>query len=265
MTHTPIVSLIMPVYNAERWLRDSIDSALNQTFRDIELIIVDDGSTDDSAAICDDYALRDVRVRVIHQANGGEGAARQTGLSAVTGRWVIHCDADDRLEPTMIEEMHAHAAATGADMVWCDIRFDDAGGSRLSSQAVTRQSVAVLVEALTEGRVMGTVWNKLIRREVAQSVNFDITLRCCEDLIYCVELLVKNPDIKVAYLPRALYRYRQNPESALHTMTTEKTIMTYTTVVNKLNALMPEEKPTPRFYFYKRLVIGGLYRSGGGV
>lgn len=263
MTHTPEVSVIMPIYNAEKWVSGSIESVLAQTFSDIELVLVDDGSTDNSGAICDEYARKDERVKVIHRHNGGEGAARQSGLDVVNGRWVIHCDADDRPESVMIEEMLAHARKTNADMVWCDISFYDDNGSHVSRQGTETETAAALLSALTEGRVMGTVWNKLIRRKVAQSVGFDIAVRCCVDLIYCVELLIANPDIKVAHLPRALYRYWQNPQSALHTMTAEKTVATYTTVVDRFDKLMPEEKSTPRFYFYKRLVISGIYKRGG--
>ena len=99
---TPKISIISPVYNAERYIVKCLDSILVQTFQDWELILVDDGSSDKSGVICDEYAARDSRVIVIHKENGGVGAARQTGLDAVTGEYVIHADPDDWVEPTML-------------------------------------------------------------------------------------------------------------------------------------------------------------------
>lgn len=121
---TPKISIISPVYNAERYIVKCLDSILVQTFQDWELILVDDGSSDKSGVICDEYAARDSRVIVIHKENGGVGAARQTGLDAVTGEYVIHADPDDWVEPTMLQELYAKAVAEAADVVICDYYVD---------------------------------------------------------------------------------------------------------------------------------------------
>ena len=117
---TPKVSVIVPVYNAEKYLAECVDSILAQTLRDIEVILVDDGSTDTSPAICDASAGKDSRVKVIHKANGRAASARNAGMKIVQGEYVAVVDSDDWISPDMYEKM----LAAGADVCLCDyVRF----------------------------------------------------------------------------------------------------------------------------------------------
>ena len=116
----PKISVIVPVYKAEHYLARCVDTLLAQTFDDFEVILVDDGSPDNSGAICDEYALKDKRVRVIHQPNAGVSMARQKGLDNARGEYVIHADPDDWVEPDMLKELYAKAKEEDADMVICD-------------------------------------------------------------------------------------------------------------------------------------------------
>ena len=100
----PKVSVIVPVYNAEKYLQECVDSILRQTLADLELILVDDGSTDTSPALCDRYAEQDLRVRVIHQANAGSSAARNRGIEVATGEWIAFVDSDDFIDANMRSE-----------------------------------------------------------------------------------------------------------------------------------------------------------------
>lgn len=113
------VSVIVPIFNTSRYLRKCLDSLAHQTLTAIEFILVDDGSTDDSGKICDEYASKDSRFRVIHQSNGGSAVARQTGLDAARGEYTIVCDSDDWVEPDMYEKLYRKAVETDADMVLC--------------------------------------------------------------------------------------------------------------------------------------------------
>ena len=115
----PEISVIVPVYKAEAYLHACIDSILSQTFSDFELILVDDGSPDNCGAICDDYAARDSRVRVIHQKNQGQAAARNHALAAAKGDWVCFVDSDDAVHPQMLERLRQAAAESGAAMSMC--------------------------------------------------------------------------------------------------------------------------------------------------
>ena len=120
----PKVSVITPVYNVETYLRQCLDSVLNQTLRDIEIICVDDGSTDGSAAILEEYAAKDSRIKVVKQENAGAGAARNAGLSVAKGEWLSILDADDEFSPNMLSEMVEAGERNSADVVACTMVKD---------------------------------------------------------------------------------------------------------------------------------------------
>ena len=121
----PLLSIIVPVYDVERYLPKCIDSILAQTFTDFELILVEDGSPDNCPALCDAAAARDARIRVIHQKNGGLSAARNAGLDTARGEWVAFVDSDDTITPDFCEKLYAAVQDTGAQMVVCNYRQVD--------------------------------------------------------------------------------------------------------------------------------------------
>ena len=120
----PKVSVIIPVYNVEAYLRQCLDSVVNQTLKDIEIICVDDGSIDGSAAILEEYAAKDIRIKVLTQANSGAGAARNAGLAVAKGEWLSFLDADDEFAPAMLSEMVDAGEQGGADVVACTMEND---------------------------------------------------------------------------------------------------------------------------------------------
>ena len=203
------VSVIVPVYNAERYLERCVKSIFAQTFTDYELILVDDGSTDGSGKMCDDYAQSNPQVCVIHQANQGVSAARQKGLDAANGQYVIFADPDDWVEPTMLEELLEVAINNDADVVICDfwINSSEVTGDRkhqnpraLSSDSLLRQ--------LISGELHGFTWNKLYRSSCLRKyhVTFPQGINYSEDLWFNCKLLL-NQNVKVAYLKKAFYHY----------------------------------------------------------
>jgi len=131
----PLVSVVIPVFNIEAHLEQCLDSVVGQTLKDIEIICVDDGSTDSSPQILERYAQRDSRVRIITQANAGPGAARNTGLAKATGTYLIFLDSDDWFEPDFLERMVKRAEETDADVTICRaVEFDTQTGQELSSE-----------------------------------------------------------------------------------------------------------------------------------
>ena len=213
----PAVSIICPVYRAENYLARCIEGILSQTFNSFELLLVDDGSTDRSGEICDEYASRDRRIKVIHQSNAGVSAARQRGLDVSRGVYTIHVDPDDWVEPKMLEELYAAAVKEDADMVICDYYLDQEGSYKYQVQNPSGLETEAVLHDVYNYRLKGSCWNKLVRRSCYQryGVKFPLDLSFCEDLYMNTELL-KNP-LKIRYLPLAFYHYVK--ESGLESIT----------------------------------------------
>ena len=127
----PSVSVIVPVYKAESFLSNCINSILNQTYRDLEVILVDDGSPDFSGQICEEYAEKDDRVKVIHQKNAGAAAARNCGLKAAAGKYIAFVDSDDWIDRDMYEKMVEAAEIQNCDLVVCDCLKESSAGSQV--------------------------------------------------------------------------------------------------------------------------------------
>ena len=161
----PKISIIVPVYKAEKYLRRCLDSIIAQTFTDWECILIDDGSPDNSGKICDEYAASDKRFRVIHQENQGVSAARQKGLDNCIGEYVIHTDPDDWVEKDFLNKMFERAQLTDADMVMCDFNRIYKDKTILYSQKPTSFDCEDIINDLLNGKLWGITWNKLIKRE----------------------------------------------------------------------------------------------------
>ena len=228
----------MPVYNAEKYLHRAVESILNQTMQEWELIIIDDGSRDSSPRICDEYAARDARIRVIHKANAGVSAARQNGIDAAQGEYTIHADSDDWVEPTMLEELYAKAKIEEADIVICDYYTNTLDKQTLNIQKPTdvmdnTQTIRDLFQQLH-----GSCWNKLVARAcyTDYGIRFPEGLNYCEDQLTIVRLLL-HP-IKVTYLNRAFYHYFDNPSSITRNYQREQ-YETRQTFIHLLQSVLP--------------------------
>ncbi len=204
-TLAPAVSVIVPVYKAEAYIRRCLDSLAAQTLTDFEVLLVDDGSLDGSGAICDEYAARDPRFRAFHKANGGVSSARQYGLDRARGEYVIHADPDDWVEPEMLEMLYRKAQAENADMVVCDYELITTQGVRVMSQKPSELTPAGMLCDLFR-RENGSVWNKLVRRTCYSYVRFFPGIDKGEDVLACAQLLLNSVRC-VAYVPKAFYHY----------------------------------------------------------
>jgi len=191
----PIISVVVPVYNVENYLVKCLDSICSQILTDLEIILVDDGSTDNSGKMCDEYACRDTRIQVIHKANGGLVSARKAGVNAATGMYIGFVDSDDWIEKEMFSEMYALARENEADIVAGGVIEDVQGKccERVNSLATGLYQTASELLKLRKSMLCAEdyfglgiqpyLWNKLIRRELALEniVPLDERIRVGED------------------------------------------------------------------------------------
>lgn len=204
-----LVTFILPVYNAESTIYRCLDSILKQTYCDYEVIIVDDGSIDNSGKICDSYSLNDNRFRVVHKENAGVASARQLGVSLATGEYVIHIDSDDWIEPNMLSDMMNEIS--DADILVSDYYYNTKHGQTYVRQVDCTTSEELL-EKIIKGEVFGSLWHKLIRRNLYQNIKFNTDLTFCEDQLLLFKILTTY-QCKVINLHKAYYHYECNDGS----------------------------------------------------
>lgn len=203
-----LVSIIVPVYNTQDYLKRCVDSLQKQTYPNLEIILMDDGSTDNSLDICRKFAEADARIKVISHPNRGVGAVRNAGLACVRGEYVAFVDSDDWVEPDMYESLLGVMVSERADMVCCS-HFREMENKSELSNAIGNSKVILTreeaFEALRVGKfVLNFLWDKLFRREVLSDVVFP-EKRQFEDLIVSGQWLYNVS--KVVYLPLPKYHY----------------------------------------------------------
>lgn len=210
------VSVIVPIYKVESYLDKCIESIAAQTYRDLEIILVDDGSPDHCPAMCDAWAAEDSRIKVIHKENGGLSDARNAGLSVATGALVSFIDSDDWAAPSFIQTLYDAMERTGAEVAECGAAFVDEDGTVLRLRQAEKPLELSPVEALRrlvlEDGVYQTVWNKLYRREIC--IPFE-TGKLNEDEFFTWKVFEKIEKLAVVETP--LYNYLQRGGSIIGT------------------------------------------------
>ena len=210
------VSIIVPIYKVEDYIRECIDSILAQTYPYFELILVDDGSPDNCGRICDDYAKGDNRIKVVHKVNGGISSARNAGLEVAKGEWIMHVDRDDWIEPDMIESLIEAAQITGADMVIGDfVKYGpSAGYNKLPTWSSDKKKSMTNYIAY----VMTTIWGSIAKR----SLYADHSLKSPDGISYCEDfhLIVRLCHFanKIVNVHRPFYNYRYRSTSIMSNM-----------------------------------------------
>lgn len=229
----PKISVIVPVYKAEAFLERCVSSILKQTFRDIELILVDDGSPDSCPILCDNFAQADDRVRVIHKTNGGVSTARNAGLDAARGEYIAFVDSDDWLEADMYEKMIGIADNYNCDVVMCDCVKDAPCGSSLYSHPIrggyydknalkTEHFPHLLIMENVEYPATISNWTLLWKNSLNTSkMRYEQGIRYSEDLLFGAKLVYAASSFY--YMKgEAYYHYVMNPTSASHTYVPDK-------------------------------------------
>ena len=212
----PEVSVIVPVYNVENYIHRCVDSILSQTFADFELILVDDGSPDRCPEICDDYTVADPRVRVIHQTNQGQAAARNHGVQAAKGDWICFVDSDDLIHPQMLEHLYQAAISKSADISMCDaVEAEAVPDDFCHSREMDSQRICISEDSLEQLYHHGehrywVIWGKLIRKSILEKIPFTEG-RIYEDHAVVCRWLYKAQ--VVANTQQRYYFYRVNQGS----------------------------------------------------
>ena len=218
MQETPLVSVIVPVYNVKPYLPVCLDSLLGQTYGNLEILVVDDGSTDGSGSVCDAYGERDSRIRVIHQENRGLSGARNTALGVARGEYLTYVDSDDFVHPRMVECLLDAALRSRADVVKCLFRRVGEDETSLDlSLAPESQSKLLLTPEEMLRRILldgwrGTVWGALCRWERISDLRFEEG-KTYEDILYACALYDRAESVVLLDLP--LYAYRQRSGSII--------------------------------------------------
>lgn len=217
-----VVSIIVPVYNVEEFLAECIESILHQTLQDIEIILVDDGSTDGSGSICDEYRKLDERVRVIHKSNGGLSSARNAGIEEASGKYIAFVDSDDYVDTDMYKVMTDAADRYNADIVVCQHYQNENGhkifkGKQLESAVMYHHDEA-LDNLVIETQMTSYAWDKLYRRKLFDGIRFPLN-RYFED--FAVSYRLFDLADKVCQIPDALYYYRIVSTSISHSFSSD--------------------------------------------
>ena len=213
----PKVSVVVPVYNVERYIHQCIDSIINQTLRDIEIILVDDGSPDGCGAICDAYARQDARIKVVHKANGGLASARQAGLECVTGEYYIACDSDDWVDLDMYETLYNRAVDKDADMVVCGYVANYPDGREVINSVYNFTTKERYIKDVLTRRADQSSCVRLIKSDVFKKygVDYQVGVNLGEDALLLCKLL-RHP-LKLFFVDSTPYHYRRDMASGSYT------------------------------------------------
>ena len=214
------ISVIVPVYKVEKYLRRCVDSIINQTYPELEIILVDDGSPDNCGKICDEYAAKDSRIKVIHKENGGLSDARNAGIDVSTGDYISFVDSDDHIALDMYEKMYNAIKKEDADISICSVANIDESGSRISMsyESPVKDGVLTVKEVLTEklqGRTYWywiVMWNKLYKKSLFSEIRFPYG-KLNEDAFVIGRLLALSN--KLACVSEELYYYLRRSDSIM--------------------------------------------------
>lgn len=252
-----LISVIVPVYNTAEYLDTCVASIVAQTYRELEIILVDDGSTDGSPALCDAWAEKDPRIRVIHKENSGQGVARNVGMEIAAGAYIGFVDSDDVIAPDMYEKLLAALRQYDADMIQCAMfqydefplkAFPETGGGAVTALRGDDRFRCYFLE----NRITSTCPNVLIRAEIAKAIPFDPGMKN-EDVMWVYRAV--RDSAAVLLTDEALYAYYQRPGSTMNSVYSERKFDAMKANRMRADAV---KKELPDYYPYaERAYAGG--------
>ncbi len=231
MNKNPLISVIVPIYNSEAGLRKCLDSIAGQTYQDLEVILIDDGSTDQSNQICHDYAQKDHRFRLVAQKNQGSSAARNAGLRIARGEVIGFVDSDDTINPEMYEKLLHAMINAGADLAVCDVCKEGLPEHPDWTNGVFHGKSAIFSEFI-HGRLINRVYNKLYQAKTIQGIQFPVGRNMMEDAAWTPKVL-ENAEC-VIRITDPLYYYTDNQLGQTNTkMSHSKTCSRFANILER--------------------------------
>lgn len=243
-----LISIIVPVYNVEMYLEECVNSIINQTYKKLEIILVDDGSTDNSSKICDNFAEKDNRIKVIHKENGGLSDARNAGIEIANGKFIQFIDSDDYIDLDMIELLYNNAKKYNADISMCShyILAEECTPEGTNTLTVYNR-VEVLKEVLLDEKVRSYAWNKLFASKLFKEIRFPKG-KVFEDILTIPKLFEKANTIVLDDVSK--YYYRQRKGSILHIQTKELRLAYINSALEIMNFIREKEPSLDEYCAY---------------
>lgn len=215
----PLISVIVPVYKVEQYLNRCIESIVKQTYKNLEIILVDDGSPDNCPNMCDNWAEKDSRIKVIHKRNGGLSSARNAAMNVITGDYVGFVDSDDYLEHSFYNTLLNELVSADADIVDVGYKYVDTNYNHIKTTLYPPKIIEkdmLISNFITGTEFDAAVWNKLYKRNVIGGIRFDESVKIGEDVIFNYSVL-KNAN-RICVMNIALYNYLFRNDSISHTV-----------------------------------------------
>lgn len=248
------ISVIVPVYNVEKYIKQCLESILNQTYKNLEIILIDDGSKDSSGTICDSFAKEDCRIKVIHQNNQGLSGARNTGLKNITGEYITFIDSDDFIKNKMFEEMISILKEKNADIIECGTIYCDEKGSYIKEN--TKNKIEIyeknnqMKELILNGNITTMSWGKLYKKDLFENFEFPAG-KYHEDVFTAYKLL--HISEKTIVLNQGFYYYRQVSGSIMNSSFNIKHLDSIKAILER-NKFIEKYYPQYKKYDYANVV-----------
>lgn len=258
----PKVSIIIPIYNVEAYLEESVDSVLIQTFKDFEILLIDDGSKDLSGKFCDEIALKDSRIRVFHKSNGGLSSARNHGMDRALGEYVIFLDSDDYwINKDILSLLIGKAESENLDVVRGEFVNVDAKGKQLFTPDLPEETLNLQNQILSSYEMMKFVingrffsWLFMFRKSAIGCLRFDENRKFQEDIDFAIKFFSKN--YRCGYLPIQFYAYRQRENSIMSTPRINNLVNSFSLCdVFHEYAYKVEDKRLTSYYLYRGIMM----------
>ena len=218
------VSIIVPIYNSEKTIKKCVDSLCGQTYLNIEILLIDDGSTDNSSNICDEYAKLDKRIKVFHKENGGVSSARNVGINKSSGDYITFVDSDDYIEKTMIEELLTTLKKTKCDITICNRFFEHENGKIIldfNSKNCIFEKKQYPQKSFYNYSISGFVSGRLYTRRIIfnskkNTIKFNTEISIAEDDLFNYEVIFSSDIVNISYINNKLYHYVLRDDGAIN-------------------------------------------------